>query len=569
MARTFGVILLTLFAGIAQAVCPQIEYAEQQANIELAKCQVYPGVETCRMFGTVGPAKCPPSYVQDVVYFHVEYRTPGSPMWRGWTTHSGCCLCGAEKIPPAGLKLFHGETGDEACQDNCKYIVEKLGVQMLEPEGWYGRGLMKPTGESCVVNDPPPEMDDEDPPCEPGDICSCPGGVGYRAQSGELICTTVDVPNCETSPNAAICVGPQPSDPPPPPNPPIPPDTPPVPDVPDVQNDDGDPSTPPIVVNIDAYEGEDDDGGGDDGGGDDGGGDDGGGDDGGGDDGGGDDGGGGPGCLGVHCGPDDGICATNPSAPECDNDGDGTGDDDYCEQHPNSSLCNNYCRLHPEDPFCGGMTCNPRIQQCGDGACQMNPGAPGCSGFCTAHPDAIGCDGFCDAHPNAAGCGTDGICNPATENCGQCVNNPQAPGCDDGDDDGPCDPETEDCDSDGEVSGGYDCDAAPSCSGDEILCSSLHQQWELRCMFVVEEDDDDSTPPERDDVIDVADVNPLDFLPLPQGGASCPDLGEIAAFGVSMPLDPAGQWCQLFEVGRMLIMLIAAYTSARIFAGGA
>lgn len=42
-----------------------------------------------------------------------------------------------------------------------------------------------------------------------------------------------------------------------------------------------------------------------------------------------------------------------------------------------------------------------------------------------------------------------------------------------------CDPETEQCEN--EASGGEDCSAPPTCSGDPIACAQLKQEWLQRC----------------------------------------------------------------------------------------
>jgi hypothetical protein len=155
---------------------------------------------------------------------------------------------------------------------------------------------------------------------------------------------------------------------------------------------------------------------------------------------------------------------------------------------------------------------------------------------------------------------------------------------DDGDEEPPCDPETETC-GDGSVEGGESCDVPPTCTGDALQCAIIDQSWRTRCVEEldpaemvaavgltdadgdgVEEGNGEGLPGAGDAAIDVME----DF---DSGGwlssRACPasynvDLGDWGG-NISVSLADA---CWFFQAIGSLVLVLAAYTAARIVVGG-
>ncbi len=560
MARIVGLIVLLLGSSGLFAVigCPNYDSAKATSEAHLAACNTA-GKTGCFVQYDLTPTGC---LAGPQHRFWTRYYV-GSVI-QSWQTARACCTCASadpEGTPPTaeskGAKWFT-DPDEEFCLSGCTY---KPDPRFRMSGAWWGQN--KPTGAMCGPAGGGGDPDPDPLACAEGEIC-LNGNNLCRTSNGETVCVPIAPDsNCGAGDTSALCLGrDEPS--PPPPDPPIPPLTPPAPGSPtDAVSDTDGPAgpAPPVVIVINGYDGPpvdpeeppDD-----------------------------------PGdppeppddpddpvtsgpptppCTGINCTGSLGTCVTDPTGPGCedvDDDGDPeTPPNPYCASNPGSVNCNGLCESNPSSPVCAPSLCNPQIEQCdGQSACQLNPGAPGCAGFCDAHPTGIGCPGFCAANGNAPGC-SDGTCNPAIEQCGQCVLNPESPGCSDG----TCDPETEVCD-DGEVSGGGDCDTAPECSGDEILCAVLYQQWETRCLLQPGEDEEEEEPPTKEQVTDESNINPAEHLPPVPGLGACPAFPSFHVFGRSYNADEFGHMCQLMSIASVMLMIFATYISGRIIAGG-
>lgn len=202
----------------------------------------------------------------------------------------------------------------------------------------------------------------------------------------------------------------------------------------------------------------------------------------------------------------------------------------------------------------GGGGGNDPPGSCSDpNGCQGGP-----PGTCT---DPDGCDGDGNG-PNTppgnctrpGGCGTDGTCDPATEQCGE----------------------------DGAASGGVACDAAPSCSGDQILCNSLFQIWQTKCAAKDIADALDTENLESELTLDGLNVGPddaeadglfaqpLEDMELDDTGLgwnrSCPApvVTEYLGNAVVVGWAPI---CDNIDVVRFMVMLFASFAAVGIIAG--
>lgn len=147
-----------------------------------------------------------------------------------------------------------------------------------------------------------------------------------------------------------------------------------------------------------------------------------------------------------------------------------------------------------------------------------------------------------------------------------------------GDPDGECDPQTGQGCGDGEASGGARCDAPPVCTGDPVTCMVAYQAWETRCAVTGLEERifdtegmDDSTGTEN---VQPPDIQPFDTGGISfddsgwlGGGGSCPDW-TVSVMGSSYNLDESGHLCRFLQIGAGLVLVFAAWASARIIAGG-
>ena len=133
---------------------------------------------------------------------------------------------------------------------------------------------------------------------------------------------------------------------------------------------------------------------------------------------------------------------------------------------------------------------------------------------------------------------------------------------------GGSDPGQDDGDSDNSAGGGGTCGAAPTCSGDGILCGILYQQWRTRC-DAQEFNSPPSVHANGDDTSQVRQsggtTDLLIALGSPgSGGGSCPEPPTFAAFGATYELPFTDVLCPLFAIIGPLIVVGAYVAAARI-----
>lgn len=185
------------------------------------------------------------------------------------------------------------------------------------------------------------------------------------------------------------------------------------------------------------------------------------------------------------------------------------------------------------------------------GTCLRADGCPDQDGNGTTPPG--GCT-------NAAGCGTDGVCDPATEECGD----------------------------DGSASGGVGCEAPPACSGNPILCMAVFQSWKTRCAAeqiseafepgpettaqqIVNGLGDEVTTAESEGVWADADAAAAEVHEISEEGfgwsRSCPNIEPVEIFGASIDIGALSKLCDIGLVVRALVLLLGMVVSLRIFGG--
>ena len=156
---------------------------------------------------------------------------------------------------------------------------------------------------------------------------------------------------------------------------------------------------------------------------------------------------------------------------------------------------------------------------------------------------------------------------------------------DDPDDpDEPCDPATEDCEP-GDSTGGEDCAAPPSSTGDKLLAAVIKQQWLVRCGKSKSDEDGDGQPdwtkPGEGDHVDPGpDEEPDELATLNIstglldttgmiGGGSCPSIGAIDIAGLAtVSVDAEPWWCPMISLMRAVVLMMAAFTSLKLLMGG-
>lgn len=122
----------------------------------------------------------------------------------------------------------------------------------------------------------------------------------------------------------------------------------------------------------------------------------------------------------------------------------------------------------------------------------------------------------------------------------------------------------------GHAGGGSSCSAAPFCSGNEIECSILQQQWQTRCALEgtlpVPQDGSNSHLPSEVQETRGFDVGSLDGSSW-FGGGSCPDFGSLVVMGVTWTVgSPA--LCNFFLGIGGLFQLLCAFKAVRIAVAG-
>lgn len=121
----------------------------------------------------------------------------------------------------------------------------------------------------------------------------------------------------------------------------------------------------------------------------------------------------------------------------------------------------------------------------------------------------------------------------------------------------------------GTVTGGLDCNASPSCSGDAVQCAIVRQSWETRCAAQRTADvtqslkdqltqpgpTDDGETPEVWAEADGADmVSMLDDAGF-GWSRSCPQLPTVSIMGRSISADPTGDACDFLQLLANLILM--------------
>jgi len=151
------------------------------------------------------------------------------------------------------------------------------------------------------------------------------------------------------------------------------------------------------------------------------------------------------------------------------------------------------CAITPTDPSCPPppLDCvsNPSDPACPPppDPCTINPTDPACTGGGTGGDGGgTGGGGTGGGGTGGEGGGTGGEGGGTGSGTVDCLANPGDSACFGGSGTGlqPCaDGQTENCSpaDKGTASGGGDCSAAPTCSGDPIQCAQLFQQWKTRC----------------------------------------------------------------------------------------
>lgn len=146
----------------------------------------------------------------------------------------------------------------------------------------------------------------------------------------------------------------------------------------------------------------------------------------------------------------------------------------------------------------------------------------------------------------------------------------------DGDGDGDGKP-----DDQGSASGGASCAAPPSCSGDQVMCAALNQQWLTRCGETKGDSNSNGQPdwtegaqPAPEDGGE--DVSPTRFgLGISPnmidtedmfGGGTCPQFSLNTQF-ISFNTADYPVWCNLVTILRSLILLFAGFTALQILMG--
>lgn len=111
----------------------------------------------------------------------------------------------------------------------------------------------------------------------------------------------------------------------------------------------------------------------------------------------------------------------------------------------------------------------------------------------------------------------------------------------------------------GSASGGESCDSPPTCSGDEIECMAVHQQWLLRCPGGVSGDDitnavgtADALPSEEKDV-----SSSFDESLLASGALVCPSPSSFTVLGHEFHIDWQSWMCTFLERLAPIVMAMA------------
>lgn len=169
--------------------------------------------------------------------------------------------------------------------------------------------------------------------------------------------------------------------------------------------------------------------------------------------------------------------------------------------------------------------------------------------------------------------------------CGGSREPPDGDGDNDGPDgpDEPCDPATETCEP-GSSTGGDDCAAPPSSTGDPLLAAIIKQQWYVRCGKSKADADGDGQPdwtkPGSGDYTETGpdnDPEEVSTLGLSTGlldtsgmvgGGSCPNIGAIDIAGLAtVSVDAEPWWCPMISLMRGVVLMMAAFTALRLLMG--
>lgn len=461
--------------------------------------------------------------------FRAQHQDPQFGNWVTQGTYRYTILCTSRDPVQSSASSCPGSPEScLTCKNGCQYS-ETLHLGAVTSVASWGAYTHTATGQICNYADDPPEPHPEppdDPPCEGtmvGTLCITP----YHFCAGNNCVQHPPPPTCAYG-NPTLCVG----NPPPPPNP----DTPPGPDP--------DPCAEgTATANGNSYG------------------------------------------VNIHCiddePPPSDECQQNPQLPQCQPPDE--GDESFCEANPQHVDCQTYCQQHPNEEICGGegdeeTFCeeNPSHPSCqGSAFCNENPTHPSCQqgDYCTQHPTSPICQ-YCDDHPEQEVCGGQGTCasNPSDPACQFCALHPNDPVCENSGNTCQDNPQHPSCeDDDNNASGGGTCGAAPVCTGDSILCNSLHQQWQARCQLEKltgegeepEEIDGDAGDHYEETMIGSDMLDTSGFL----GGGGCPAISfNLNFFGASQAVDPL--WCQILPWLGWLVVAAATVTAVRIIGGG-
>lgn len=202
-----------------------------------------------------------------------------------------------------------------------------------------------------------------------------------------------------------------------------------------------------------------------------------------------------------------------------------------------------------------------------DQKCHTNPGDSGTSGQC---PPAFVQVGILCVTPSSGGSGGGGSGNNGGSSGGGGGGGGTTPP------DGTCTAGSVCSDS---ASGGYDCSAAPTCSGDTVLCNIDYQSWAGHCPQGLKQLDEaegflGSLPSNGNSAVEDADpaaqagqIDSTGFL----GGGTCPSFDplNISLHGVSAALNFNNSgWCSMMQLLHALLLAFAYFEAAKIIARG-
>ena len=518
------VVLLFIVSGVSFAQPPNT------SNCGFLKCEQYladTGGSVTYHSGYSKNRKCAltPSATKVGYWYQQIFPPPATPgLWSYSATNFAFCNCAAQTPLPPGSR-FGSSSGGSAhtCYAGCRYNVNGPSVgtpDMTGETGGYiinsGDATWVPDGSNCNPLDQNPPATAEPPPdnCDIEQTCiEAPDPPEYCIEvAGKSICTDHDDGPCSgNSSDGYLCHGNPPPDPPPPPETARDDDNPTEPTEPTASGGPNYVCTGAGSCQIDYYE--------------------------------------------YTPGGDD-----DPPLPPPDDESDDPPDYDgggLPGRCPDGSV--------PQGGRCPApVTCPGGVTPV-NGSCPANSQCPIGTVF-----DGETCSDGTDPNvtcPNGATPNSNGTC-PGNE--GMCPNGSRPVGgqCSI---DSECDPLTDpdQCEGadDNNASGGNTCSSPPSCSGDQILCSQLNQQWRINCSLLGFQSDrrpndgDAGGEVDASDAwapADTSDISPLDssgWLGGPTGG-QCPDLPAPSFMGVTVDL------AQMIPCSAMYIL------SLLILAGG-